>query len=706
MRTRILSPTLLLLATAIVATAAESGTTPPPAPAPAATDIADRVTVTGDRATARPETVSATATRTSTPLEELPQSVQVIPGKVLAAQQVQTVTEALTNISGVQSQPLLNRNLDPMNERLVRGFQAETYRNGFPLHYNAGDRESLANVERVEVLKGPTALLFANGVGAPTGGLINLVQKQPGATPSYGAKVTAGSYNQYAGAIDLNQPIVSGDAGSVQSRLTAEIGHRESHVDVIEGDYGSIDPTIALRNNHGTTLTIHGRWSQVLQHDYSGLPIQGTIVAAPFTVDRDLFPANEDLPRTRSQVASIDAILEQKLSEHVTFTLPVQFAKSELYQYGQYLVTVAPPIYAMDSVFVSQELEEFSITPTLAWSIPADGIRTTVLVGGDYDHTTERGMMIGGSTFPPFDVTNPVAPPFVLDPALATYIDADNVYRTAGGFVQVQSTIADRVTVVGGLRYTYAQINDRDLVSGDQSYSESRLLPRVGAIVAITSWLSAFADYGEGFRAIPYAQSVLDPKPEESDQYEVGLKLIEEKLVTATVAAFQLTRTNVAVADPLTAPLRVQTGEQRSRGLEFDVLLTPDDHWTLLANYALTDAEVTKDNTYEGNTLYGVPRHAGRVWLGYEFRGLLPGFGLGAGVTALSKQQVDIANTAETPGYATVDAGAHYQWTNYTVSLGAKNLFGKDYYEPNSYFGPCVTPGDPLTFVGSLAATF
>jgi iron complex outermembrane receptor protein len=133
----------------------------------------------------------------------------------------------------------------------------------------------------------------------------------------------------------------------------------------------------------------------------------------------------------------------------------------------------------------------------------------------------------------------------------------------------------------------------------------------------------------------------------------------------------------------------------------------PDEHWTLVANYALTDAEVTQDTTYEGNTLMGVPRHAGRVWLGYEFTGTLQGLGLGTGVTAVSKQQVDIANSAKTPGFATVDAGAHYAWSGYTVSLGAKNLFDTQYYEPNSYIGgPRVTPGDPLTVVGSIEARF
>jgi iron complex outermembrane receptor protein len=508
----------------------------------------------------------------------------------------------------------------------------------------------------------------------------------------------------------VNQPLASGSSGSIQSRLTADVGRQRSHIDVIEGDHGSIDPTIALHNEHGTTLTLHGRWSQVLQQDYSGLPILGTIKGAPYTIDPDLFPASPDIPRTRSQVQSIDATLEQRFGEHVTLTVPMQYAKSSFYQYGQYLFTANPsfaPVYAMDSAFVSQELEEFSITPTLTCHANWDGIHSTTIVGADFDHTTESGVMIGGSAFPLVDVTNFTPPPYVLDPALATYIDADNVYRSLGAFAQTQATFADWFTVVGGVRYAYVQIRDRDRISGDQTYSENRLLPRIGVIAQATDMLSIFADYGEGFRAFPYSQFTADPKPEESDQIEAGIKLTEDGLVDATVAVFQLTRTNVNTADPLGGPLQVQTGEQRSRGAEFDLQITPNEYWTIVANYALTGTKVTQDSTYEGNDLMGIPRHAGRLWIGYAFAGALEGLGIGGGITAMSAQQVDIANTAKTPSHVTVDAGAHYIWNAYTISVGAKNLFDKEYYEPNSYIGgPRVTPGEPLTLVGSLEATF
>ena len=252
---RAFSPTLLLLAAGTAGLAAES------APLNGSTLV-----VTGERETERLPATASTATRTSTPLQETPQSIQVLPRAILDDQRSLTLTEALTNVSGLRSSPMLNQNLDPSRERLIRGFNAETYRNGMPLFYNAGDRESLANVERVEVLKGPSALLFGSGVGAPTGGLINLVLKQPEEQAHYAAGINAGSYGLLSGNIDLNQPL---DAGkTVLTRVTAEVGQSRSHIDTITTERGSVDPTIALRNAHGTTLTLHGRWSQRLQQDY------------------------------------------------------------------------------------------------------------------------------------------------------------------------------------------------------------------------------------------------------------------------------------------------------------------------------------------------------------------------------------------------------------------------------------------------------
>jgi iron complex outermembrane receptor protein len=657
-------------------------------------------------------TSATTANRTDTPLKDTPQSIQVLPRAVLDDQQSATLSEALTNVSGVRSQSVLNQNLDPANERLIRGFTAETYRDGMPLTYSAGDRESMANVERIEVLKGPSALMYASSLGAPIGGLVNLVQKKPQATPSYAAGITAGSYGYVSGDIDLNQPLTA--SGSVLSRITAEVGRSRSHIDVIETKRGSVDPTIAFTANTGTTLTLHGRWSQRLQQDYSGLPLAGTIVGAPYTIDRDLFPGNADVPRVDSRVLGGDATIEQRLSEHWVFTVPVQVSHSKYDQYGQYISSTpfflagtppTPPVYELGSVYLMYDLHEVSVAPSIAGEFYVGATHNRVVFGGDYDRMTVAAVMTAASAPGTIDVTNPNPPPYATQDF--PFYDTHSVFKTAGLYGQIESTIAERVTLVGGLRMAYAQIHDSDAYSGDKDQSHSRLLPRVGASVALTNWLSSFVGYGQGYRAIPYAQGIQDPKPEQSDQIEAGLKVADSELITASAAVFQLQRTNVPAPDPAGGLLQVQIGEQRSRGFETDIALTPGTHWSFLANYALTDAIITDNPVNEGNRIAAVPRHSGRLWARYEFGPeLLDGFSLGSGITATGRREVDNANTAEVPGNATVDASAQYHWRNYNASLTAKNLFNAHYWEPNVYLENNVAPSNPLTLLAAIEARF
>jgi iron complex outermembrane receptor protein len=606
-----------------------------------------------------------------------------------------------------------NQNLDPANERLIRGFTAETYRDGLPLSFSAGDRESLANVERIEVLKGPSALLYAGGIGAPIGGLINLVQKHPEPTASYAGGITVGSYGYAAGTIDVNQPL--NQSKTVLTRLTAEVGRSNSYIDTIQSKRGSIDPTIAFTNGHGTTLTVHGRWSQRVQNDYSGLPLPGTITAAPYSIDRNFYPGYEDDPVVNSLVIGGDVTFEQELGEHWKLTVPAQVSRSVYEQYGQYLYDITafgapPPTYGWGSAFVSRDLHEVSVTPTVSGTFDVAASHNRVVFGGDYNVTTDRGIMTGSSAFDTVDITNFQPTPYATQDI--SFYDAANRYRTTAVFGQVQSTLYERVTLVGGARLIRLQREESDKAfSGDEDAAGSKVVPRFGASVALTQWLSTFAGYGEGYRAVPYARTK-EAKPESSRQVEAGFKAVDQELVTATLAAFELHRTNVAAPDPAGGPVQVQIGEQRSRGIEADIALTPGEHWSLLANYALTDAVITDNGAdtshLEGNHVAAVPRHAGRVWARYAFGpDLLQGFSLGSGITAIGRREVDNAETAQVPGYLTVDASAQYQWREYTAALTAKNLTNTQYWDPYVYLiDPMVVPGAPVTVLASLEARF
>jgi iron complex outermembrane receptor protein len=183
---------------------------------------------------------------------------------------------------------------------------------------------------------------------------------------------------------------------------------------------------------------------------------------------------------------------------------------------------------------------------------------------------------------------------------------------------------------------------------------------------------------------------------------EGGLKLALPKAhLAGTIAIFNQTRDNVATPDPTNFLYSVQTGQQRARGAEADLTWEPIRALSFLANYAYTEATVTKDNAIPiGNLLARVPRNSGRVAARYRLpNGAAKGLSFGAGVTGFSSRQDTLPNTVSTPGYAALDVQATYDFgRRYTFEGSAVNLAGRRTYDPYEYFGfAVVMPNQPLS---------
>ena len=194
------------------------------------------------------------STKTATPLEEIPQSIQVLPKSLLDDQGSRSVTEAIQNVSNAQGVNILgigNTDLQPLR---IRGFGAEQWLDGLPVNYNVGDRDAFANVERIEVLKGPSAILYGGGPGAPVGGAVNVVSKLPTDRAHGEAGVIFGSHAYVRPYFDVDQPLTAN--GTVLFRVTGEYGASDSFVDVLQSERYSINPTLTLTDKSTTTLTI------------------------------------------------------------------------------------------------------------------------------------------------------------------------------------------------------------------------------------------------------------------------------------------------------------------------------------------------------------------------------------------------------------------------------------------------------------------
>lgn len=656
------------------------------------------------------------STKTATPIEQLPQAIQVVPRSVLETQGTRTIAEAVTNVSGVQATNALQT--PAYDSARIRGFAAEQWLDGLPVYYNVGDRDALANVERIEVLKGPAAILYGGGAGSPVGGAINVISKLP--TDQAGGELgfTFGSHDYLQPTFDINQP-VNAD-GTVLFRVTGEYTAADSFIDFIDTERYAFSPTLTLTDKTATTLTLQGRFSRWEQPEYQGLPAVGT-VAGGFAIDRDLFIGPSNIPDSYSDVRGVTATLDHRFNDAVGGSIKARYTRQKFAEFAQTIVgadgfqanepAVGPSTWGLSNLFLYQEQDEFTVNPNLRVKFDVGPVRSTVLFGGDYTRLTDDGILTadaftgGAGTV---DLADPSFPtPYVRPPdsPFTTFQRPGNLYVTQGLYTQLQSSIHDSVHVLAGVRLASVEIDYLDPASAaDFETAKTKVLPRVGAVVDVVPGGSVYASYSEGLRANPYTFFVGPPEPEESQQTEVGFKFNTALGLSGTLALFEIERSKVPV--PVGGGfLAAAIGEQRSRGFEADALWQVGANWRVLASFAHVDAELVEAaaDAPAGSKLVAVPENSGRLWVTYAFDpGPLGGWSVGAGVYAASGSPIDLANDYTSDGYVTVDAKIGYDTDTYSVAVYAKNLAGEEYFVPYNYFNGRVAAGDDRAFYATL----
>ncbi|CCE02194.1 TonB-dependent siderophore receptor [Bradyrhizobium sp. STM 3809] len=660
------------------------------------------------------------ATKTATPIEQIPQSIQVIPRSVIADQNNVTVTEAIQNVSNVQgTNTLAIGTTGPFGQTTIRGFLAQQYLDGMFNMYNVGDRDSLVNVERIEVLKGPNAILYGGGAGSPLGGAINIVSKLPTDKASLETGVTFGSKNYVQPYFDVNQPL-SADK-TVLFRFTGTYTSNNTFVDVVHQDRYSLNPTLTLTNKEDTTLTIQGRLSRLEQQAYQGLPAVGT-VAGSFRLNPDLYIGPSGIPKSYSEVKSVTATFDHRFDPIWSFNIKARWADQNFDQRSQTTLSAAPDFppstWALQNIELLQKQREISVNPNLEARFRLGPTNNVWLAGADYSRITDRGHMNADVGVLPVDLlNNPVFPTPYTDPTAASptffsYTDINSVYTTKGLYTQLQSTIYDRLHILAGVRLASINIDyvenypfSLGVFSPTQFGSDTtRALPRFGAVLDLVPGLSVYGSYSEGMQASTFTQALnTNVQPETSKQVEGGFKFNINDQLTGTVAAFDIRRQNVPVV--IGVGVGAQSA-QESKGYEADLIWQPTRNWKVIASYGHTDVRYSDSNTGtpQGNRVPGVPEDSGRFWVNYTFDWpALRGWSAGAGVYVASSQYVDNFNLYKTPGYFTVDAKIAYETEHWRASFNVKNLTGQKYFVPFTWFGGQVAPGDGRAFYGTLS---
>ncbi|WP_372706929.1 TonB-dependent receptor [Brevundimonas sp.] len=643
---------------------------------------------------------SVTATKTDTPLLDIPQSVTVFTRAQLDDQAVRSLGEVLRYVPGVTvGQGEGNRDqITLRGQNTTADFFLDGVRDD--IQYYRG----LYNLDRVEVLKGPYALIFGRGGG---GGIVNRVQK----TPRAGGGFASGraSTNSF-GAWDLSADVNASLSDRAALRVNATYETLENHRDFHEGERYAVNPYIAMDFGAG--------WKAGLSYEYvnddrvpdRGVPSLGGV---PITGYRDRFFGVPGVNRTTLEAHILKARIDGLLVPDLEFSTTVLYGDyDKLYTnvYADSPATAQTGTVALSAYTDPSTRRNLLLQSSLVWDVTAGGVGHKVLFGleyGDQDSTNQR--RIGALSNATFNLANPVFPT-VAFPVLNTNT-VSNV-KSVSAYVQDQISLGDQINIVAGLRYDRFDIDGVDLQPNpDRPFArvDQKVSPRLGLIFKPQPNVSFYGSYsqsflprsGDQFRTLSTTQQNLEP--EKFTNHEVGVKWDVRPNLNLTAALFQLDRTNATTPDPANPAATINVGKTRTQGIELAATGRIRANWQIAAGYAYQDAALKGNDAVR---VAQVPEHQFSLWNRYDVTDRL---GVGLGVIHQSSQYAAIRTSAATtrlPGFTRVDAAVFYHLSDtLQLQLNVENLLDETYF-PDAHNNNNISTGAPLNGRVTLSARF
>ncbi|MDM9379749.1 TonB-dependent siderophore receptor [Chlorogloeopsis sp. ULAP01] len=712
----------LIFAVASTATSAQNPT-PPASPLPlprggegegseqpaAQQDDPIELVVTGEQDGYRVEETSV-GTRTDTPLRDIPQSIQIVPQQVIQDTQARSITEALENVPGVVAQGA--GSTGTRDYFTIRGFEAYgSLVNGLPDPQITSDG-IFFNVEQLEVLKGPASVLYGDTGLTSIGGTINYVTKKPLSEPFFEISTTAGNYGFLQSSLDLSGPLNTDKTALY--RLIAGFRYNDSITDFNSAGTLAIAPSLSLQLGEKTSLLVEGDVNRVERNGQQPgpQPVLGTLLPNP----------NGKISRSFNPIGPVP--------NNVTYNGRVGYRLEHQFNENLKLRNAFRYVFAQDDDsnidFFPTDLEADNRTLNREGSIGEQYYNYYLLdtnllskfTTGTIEHQLLAGFSLSRNTTDlSYEFGIPAAPVDIFDPVYdQTLVTGDRTFSrfttrdTLGIYLQDQISLSQNFKLLLGGRFdTFSERATNRLTNIDSSQSDTAFSPRVGIVYQPIQPISLYASYSRSFTpSIGTAASGETFQPERGTQYEIGVKADLSERLSATLAFYDLTRSNVTTPDPINPNFSVQTGKQRSRGIEFDISGEILPGWNIIAGYAYTDARVTEDNSIPvGNRLFNAPEHTVNLWTTYRIQtGSLKGLGFGLGLYYLGDRPLDNANTVNLPSFFRTDAAIFYEQEQFRAALNFRNIFDIENYVSRYGSSDFVQIGTPFTIQGSLSWRF
>ena len=656
---------------------------------------------------------SSSATKTDTPIMQTPVSIQVVNQALMNDTQTIRMKDALKYVSGVTAyNPAGSFDYDNF---VIRGFYdynlTSIYRNGLQTRRAAFDT---ANIERIEILKGPSSVLYGR---TEPGGMVNRVTKVPLDTEHYAISQQAASFDHYRTTIDFTGPLDS--EKHFLYRLNAAYQQADSFVDINHQDRYFIAPSFTWRIQPGTEIFVNAEYKRDRQRYYDGIPI---INGRPAPINPKTFLG---FGGENEYEVMENSIVEAGFSHQLNESWKVRARYH--HQFIDYLFNTYYSNGMVDNVNLSRGTYYEPYDKT-------DVDQANFEILGKFNYFGEHNLLLGfdwhlyKDKIINYCCTTPGSGALVniYQPTYSAYpiVTPNNYYvddeRWYGLYGQDQITFLKNWHLLLGFRYDWAsKRNGYDTssfanITSMNKLSETAFSPRAGISYDISKDFTFYTSYSRAF-AVNNGRGVGNmPLPSQTaEQWEVGLKMAAlDGALNGSLALYDLTKKHLSGPDPDNRPFNRAIGEARSRGIELDLNAQLAEHWNLIGTYSYTDAVLTKsDNGDQGNRLIAVPKHMGSLWAKYS---VIPqgetGLSAALGASFAGQREVNYANTAQLPSYGRLDTAVSYRWKMgkqaYTLNFNIDNLLNKKYFEAGGYGTAGVFPAAPRIFTGMVKVEF
>ncbi|SDH99245.1 catecholate siderophore receptor [Pseudomonas benzenivorans] len=659
------------------------------------------VTSTQEQSSYKPAS-SKSALKIDAPLRDIPQSVSVIPQSLIKDQGAQSMEDVLKNVPGVG----LSNGDGQRDQVTIRGFSAigDQYIDG--IRDDALYFRDLSNIEQVEVIKGPAAVLYGRG---SSGGLINSVTKKPSFDPKQEIGVSFDSEGKKRTQFDAGW--ADRQQGDKALRVTGAFEDSDTFRDDGYTERKAIAPSAFFKLSDDLELNLGASYLYDKRLIDFGIP---ALDGRPVKVDRDkrFGSADPDDDYTRSEVYSFTAGIDYRLNDAWTLSNTSRYYHYDLDR-NNTLADSSPTRFvtaANGELLVKlnrgnvQRKEDGWFNQTeLKQQAEIAGMAHNLLYGIELGRQ-EKGQVV-------YSQSNVAQVPVFRDGLVDVAFQANrltargvNTQDTAGLYVQDLVELAPHWKALLGVRYDeFEQNYDNALNGSSLARTDRTWSPRAGLVYQPDEMQSYYASVSRSYQpsAEMFALSTAnqDLEPEETTNYEVGAKWdwLDDRL-SVTAALFRLERTNIKTTDPANPAQLVLAGEQRTDGFETTVSGKLGDNWQVYGGYAFLDAEISKSNSLtngvpnEGQVPTLTPRHSANLWL---VRSLTPEWRVGMGANYVGERYTALDNVTKMPGYTTADAALFYELEQWDMALRLRNIFDKEYYASAHGSVDLITPGAP-----------